>query len=244
MTANKTSNDSGLIFYLNHSPSRAMIRTQNKKPVDGPGVMKNWVDQVTMTMPDDMSEMGYAANLEAIDKKERKKAKKCLTNHKRAMCKLKLTVASNIISSIIKETKLLKRFPLGRPWAILAGMYRMYRGISMLDHVQLDREKLMIKTTNNKHPDKVFERMFTVKKKYVHRDNGIQPTMPQLIACVINESSDDYKAVLMTKLLTMKGENDYFKIVEELKEVGNELHTAMHNNKEGGSSTTLTEGET
>ena len=46
-------------------------------------------------------------------------------------------------------------------------------GISMLDHVQLDRVKLMIKMTNNEHPDKLFERMFAVKKQYAQRENGI-----------------------------------------------------------------------
>ena len=73
----------------------------------------------------------------------------------------------------------------------------------MLDHVQLNRDKLMIKMTNNEHPDKLFERMFAVKKQYAHRQNGIQPSMPQLIACVINGLSDDYKAAFTTKLLAI-----------------------------------------
>ena len=67
--------------------------------------------------------------------------------------------------------------------------------------------------------------------------------MPELIACVINGSSDDYKSIFTTTLLAMKRETDHNKIVEELKEVGNELHTALHKNKNGGSSS-LIEGET
>ena len=150
------------------------------------------------------------------------------------------TTAAAAAAAAIAETKVKKLFLFGR---LLAGMYRMYRGISMLDHVQLNRDKLMIKMTNNEHPDKLFERMFAVKKQYAHRQNGIQPSMPQLIACVINGLSDDYKAAFTTKLLAIKGETDYSKIVEELKEVGNKLHTAMHKNKEGGSNT-LMEGKT
>ena len=42
----------------------------------------------------------------------------------------------------------------------------------MLDHVQLDRVKLMIKMTNNEHPDKLFERMFAVKKDYGRGGRG------------------------------------------------------------------------
>ena len=77
---------------------------------------------------------------------------------------LEITAAATTTAAAIKETKVKKLFPFGR---LLAGMYRMYSGISMLDHVQLDRDKLMIKMTNNKHPDKLFERMFAVKKQWL-----------------------------------------------------------------------------
>ena len=60
---------------------------------------------------------------------------------------LEITAAA---AAAIEETKVKKLFPFGR---LLAGMYRMYRGIGMLDHVQLDRDKLMIKMTNNEHPE-------------------------------------------------------------------------------------------
>ena len=177
------------------------------------------------------------------DKKQAKKAKRCLKKHMKAMCELKIAVVSGIISHLIEELKVTKLFPFGRLWIVLAGMHRMYRGVSMLDHVQLDRDKLMIKMTNNEHPDKLFERTFAVRKQYAHRENGIQPTMPQLIACVINGSSADYKAAFTTKLLAMKGKKDHNKIVEELKEMGNELHTTLHKNKDDGSSS-LMDGET
>ena len=167
--------------------------------------------------PDDIPEFGYDADLDLLDKKEKKKAKKALRKHTKAMCELKLAVASNIISSIIEETKVLKRFPFGRLWLVLAAMYRMYRGISMLDHVQLDKDKLMIKMTNDKHSDKLFEQMYAVKKQYVHRTN-VAPTISQLIACAFNGVSQDYTLDFTAKLLSMRGEIDHYKIIEKLKE--------------------------
>jgi len=59
----------------------------------------------------------------------------------------------------------------------LDGVYRMYGGISMLDHTQLDKDKLLIRMTNDDHPDKLFERMYTIKKKYANIMN-VTPTMP------------------------------------------------------------------
>ena len=75
------------------------------------GVMKNWDHQMTTTMLEDMPEIGYAADLDAMEKKE----KKCLMKkHKKTMCELMLAVASNIISPIIEETNVDKLFPFGR----------------------------------------------------------------------------------------------------------------------------------
>jgi len=72
-------------------------------------------------MPEDMPEMGYAEDLDKMEKKQNKKGKKCLKKHKRAMYKLKLTVASNIISHIIEETKVDKTFPFRKTMDSLSG---------------------------------------------------------------------------------------------------------------------------
>ena len=71
----------------------------------------------------------------------------------------------------------------------------------MLDHVQLDNDNLIIKMTANEHPDVLFEFMFAVKRQYAHRgvgQNVVRPTMPQLIACVVNGARRDY-AVALTR---------------------------------------------
>jgi len=166
------------------------------------GVLKEREEQVEVEKPPHMPENGYDEDLDALPKKEKKKANKCLKNHRKAMCEFELAVDSNTLSSNIEATIVLDKFPFGRLCLVLAGMYRVYRGVSMLDHVQLDKDKLTIRMTANAHPNVLFERMFAVKRQYVHRGNGpntIKPSMPQLIACVVNGASRDYSVALTTE---------------------------------------------
>jgi len=96
--------------------------------------------------------------------------------------------------------------------------------------------------TANEHPDVLFEHMFAVKRQYAHRGNGpnsVRPTMPQLIACVVNGASRDYTVALTRELLSLRGETDEYDIVEKLKEVANEIHTALYKKKDAGSSTLM-----
>ena len=87
------------------------------------GVLKEWEDQVTVMMPVHMLDNGYDEDLNELPKKEKKKAKKCLKNHRKAMSEFDLAVVSNTITSLIEETKVLVKFPFGRLWLVLAGMY-------------------------------------------------------------------------------------------------------------------------
>ena len=51
MTSQQVNQRFGIGFYLNHSPSRAMIRAQNKKPPDGPDKKKKKKRKQTESNP-------------------------------------------------------------------------------------------------------------------------------------------------------------------------------------------------
>ena len=65
-----------------------------------------------------------------------------------------------------------------------------------------------------------------------------QPCLSLLLVLSTEQASPAFT----TKLLAMRGETNHHNVVEEVKEVGNEMHTTMHKNKDNSSST-LKEGE-
>ena len=74
-------------------------------------VLKEWEEQVKVEMPPHMPENGYDEDLDALPKKEKKKAKKCLKNHRKAMSQFELAVDSYTPTSNIEATIVLEKFP-------------------------------------------------------------------------------------------------------------------------------------
>ena len=101
----------------------------------------------------------------------------------------------------------------------------------MLDFIQFDKDKAMIRMTDKEHPDKLWERLeYALLEKYC--DNkmlGVK--MEQLIACAVNGASSTYQEHFTLKLASWPVGDDPYLLIEELRKLGNKLHTATIKNK-------------
>ena len=112
----------------------------------------------------------------------------------------------------------------------MAALYDNYRGHSLLDYIQYEKDLAMIWMTEKEHPDKLWERLFAVWKKYC--DNkllGIK--MEHLIARAVNEASATYQKHFILEMAKWPLGKDPYLLIEELTKTGHALHIVMVKNK-------------
>ena len=84
----------------------------------------------------------------------------------------------------------MNKFPNGRIWLVLIVFHKKYRGDSLLDKIQLNKDMLIIVQNPGEHPDKQFNRAYRILSNYSHKT--VRPTHEDLIAQIVVGSFNPY----------------------------------------------------
>ena len=116
-------------------------------------------------------------------------------------------------------------FPNGRIWICLSNFYIKYRGDSLLDKIGLNKEMNTIVQHDGEHPDKQFDRAWTIYSRYSHK--VVRPTYDDLIAQIVVGAYSPYNTCYIQKIIEDKANKDAAMKMVSLQELGNELFIAQ-----------------
>ena len=192
-------------------------------------VKKKYDGHLSTTRHPELPEDGEAADLDIYNRKMKKVMKRQLDKHRLAVCELRQYVANATIAPIVASTVVERKWPFGQMWLIVKELQRQYRGDSMLDIIQMQRDIQDIQMASDKeHPDKLFQRMWYIKKKYQHRPD-IFPDDNTMAVYLIQGASLLYREAFTNRMHTWKTNNKPLDkaFISDLQDLGNSLYTGM-----------------
>jgi len=172
-------------------------------------VKKKFEEHLTLKQYENLPSQGEDADLRLLTKEDRKAAKRELMRHRYTVCELRQAVGKTTIGTIIESSRVPTEWPHGRMWKIVEELLRRYRGDSLLDIIQLQKDIQLIRMTGKEHPDRLFERMWAVKKRYCHMAE-IFPDNVQLTCHVVNGAAELCKPAFTNRMHAWKRDGKDF----------------------------------
>jgi len=116
---------------------------------------------------------------------------------------------------------------------ILKALYEKYRGRSFLDRVRLDQDKKGIVMSEDEHPDRLFARAATVRRKYMFRVS--KPTYDELVGSIVSGAAEYYRGFMtseLTRLEALHGADVWDErkvdVIKELQKLATSLYESRH----------------